>query len=380
MLDSLIPLLFAICQCRLAILALRRVEGRRARQLLVLGILLFEMAMAVGYACGYSAMAARFPFHATVVFAAISYSYLLLSACLAAVHAVVEPVRKHLSRDTDLGRRKALAIAGNTLIAAPFAAVGYGALIERTRFEVRETDVPLAGLPPDLDGLRILQLSDIHLGIFLSERELAKVIDAACELRPHVAFATGDFISSVGDPLEACLRQLARVKSDAGVWGCLGNHEHYARVEDEATRLAARMGMCILRGEACGLRFGNSLLNVAGVDYQGIWQRERYLAGAERLVDSAAANVLLSHNPDVFPVAANQGYSLVLAGHTHGGQVTIEILDQSVNPARFYTKYVRGLYRIGPAAEYVTRGIGTIGIPARLGAPPEITLIRLRKA
>jgi predicted MPP superfamily phosphohydrolase len=89
---------------------------------------------------------------------------------------------------------------------------------------------------------------------------------------------------------------------------------------------------------------------------------------------------LLSHNPDVFPVAAAQGYHLMLAGHTHGGQVTIEILDQGINPARFFTPYVKGLYRLEPAVGYVTRGIGTIGIPARIGAPPEITLLRLRKA
>ena len=90
--------------------------------------------------------------------------------------------------------------------------------------------------------------------------------------------------------------------------------------------------------------------------------------------------MLLSHNPDVFPVAAEQGYHLTLAGHTHGGQVTVEILDQAINPARFFTPYVRGHYQLGEAAAYVTRGIGTIGIPARIGEPPEITLIRLRKA
>ena len=73
--------------------------------------------------------------------------------------------------------------------------------------------------------------------------------------------------------------------------------------------------------------------------------------------------MLLQHNPDVFPVAARQGYNLLLAGHTHGGQVTVEILDQSINPARFFTPYVYGLYRQGNAAAYVTRGIGTIGIP-----------------
>jgi hypothetical protein len=93
-----------------------------------------------------------------------------------------------------------------------------------------------------------------------------------------------------------------------------------------------------------------------------------------------ALNVLLSHNPDVFPVAAQQGYNLLLAGHTHGGQVTVEILDQSINPARFFTPYVYGLFRAGRSAAYVTRGIGTIGIPARIGAPPEISVLRLRKA
>ena len=93
-----------------------------------------------------------------------------------------------------------------------------------------------------------------------------------------------------------------------------------------------------------------------------------------------AVNVLLSHNPDVFPVAARQGYDLVLAGHTHGGQVTVEILDPFINPARFFTPYVYGLFRWGNSAAYVTRGIGTIGIPTRIGAPPEISVLRLRKA
>ena len=93
-----------------------------------------------------------------------------------------------------------------------------------------------------------------------------------------------------------------------------------------------------------------------------------------------ATNILLQHSPDVFPVAARQGYNLLLAGHTHGGQVTVEILDQSINPARFFTPFVYGTYRMGDATAYVTRGIGTIGVPARIGAPPEISLLRLRKA
>jgi hypothetical protein len=94
-------------------------------------------------------------------------------------------------------------------------------------------------------------------------------------------------------------------------------------------------------------------------------------------VDPAAFNVLLSHNPDVFPVAARKGFPLTISGHTHGGQVRVEILQQDLNVARFFTHYVDGLYNQGGSSIFVSRGIGTIGLPARLGAPPEVALITL---
>jgi len=191
---------------------------------------------------------------------------------------------------------------------------------------------------------------------------------------------TGDLISIPGDPLDACIRQLARLKADAGIFGCMGNHERYAESETYTAEACARAGIRFLRGQAQPLRFGDAVLNLAGVDYQTLFKKDRYLIGADRLILPGAVNVLLSHNPDVFPVAARQGYNLLLAGHTHGGQVTMEILDQSINPARALTPYVYGLFRSGASAAYVTRGIGTIGIPARIGAPPEISLVRLRKA
>jgi predicted MPP superfamily phosphohydrolase len=253
-------------------------------------------------------------------------------------------------------------------------------LVQRTDFHVREVDIPLPGLPRDLEGLRILQLSDIHLSAFLSERELAQVIDASNELRAHVAMMTGDLISGHSDPLDACIRQLARVKSDAGMLACMGNHERYIRAEAYTARQAARVGIPFLRRESRQLRFGSATLNIAGSDFESHRNRERYLTGMEHFVEPGAVNVLLQHSPDVFPAAASKGYNLLLAGHTHGGQVTIEILDQAINPARFFTPYVYGLYRIGESTAYVTRGIGTIGIPARIGAPPEISLLRLRKA
>jgi predicted MPP superfamily phosphohydrolase len=277
-------------------------------------------------------------------------------------------------------RRILLHAAGMAAVATPFAVEGWGVFVTRLNFRVEEVDLPVADLHQDLEGLRVLHLSDVHMSKFLSERDFARVVDAANELRPQVALMTGDLISSWGDPLDACISQLSRIKADAPMLGCLGNHETYAQVERYTEEQAAKKGITFLRGARRELKFGRGVLNIAGIDYQPFTLRGRYLREAAPLVIPGAANLLLSHNPDVFQEAPEQGWQAMLAGHTHGGQVTLEILSKTINPARFLTKYVTGLYVERGAACYVTRGIGTIGIPARVGATPEITFLRLRKS
>jgi predicted MPP superfamily phosphohydrolase len=112
-----------------------------------------------------------------------------------------------------------LAAAGNLAMATPLAALAYGTFIERLDFHVREVDVPIPGLPHDLDGLRILHLSDIHLSPFLSEKDFARVIDAANTLHPHLAAVTGDFISQRGDPLDGKWRASRPTPASSAVWG-----------------------------------------------------------------------------------------------------------------------------------------------------------------
>jgi hypothetical protein len=384
-LNLVVTFVFVSVQWRIAVILLRasgRLFSGWARTAARGAVFLFDALLLAGYSFTFSELVPRLgiPGHIALIMGAGILAYLITATAALVVYLAFKAIGKQLGAAVNPGRRRALNAAGNVLMAAPFVVMGYGAVVERLDFRVRELDVPLPGLPLDLDGLRILQLSDIHLSAFLHESELAKAIDMALELRPHLVVVTGDLISSRGDPLDACIRQLARVKSDAGTFACMGNHERYARAERYATEAGARSGIRFLRGQAQTLRFGNSVLNLAGVDYQSLADRGHYLRGAERLVVPGALNVLLSHNPDVFPVAAQQGYNLLLAGHTHGGQVTVEILDQSINPARFFTPYVYGLFRAGRSAAYVTRGIGTIGIPARIGAPPEISVLRLRKA
>ena len=382
--DVFTLLIFVPVQWRFTVLWLRVAQRRSGSRASAArrAVFLLDGLLAIGWlldfipAMGGPILLGSLPLVMRTFTLAYCYSATVIFTLLAVIHAL----RKVAGTEFNPGRRRVINVAGNLVLATPFAALGYGALIERVDFHVREVDVPIAGLPDDLDGLRLLHLSDIHLSPFLSEKQLARVIDASNGFHPHLAAVTGDLISSRGDPIDACIRQLARLKSDAGLVACMGNHEHFAQVEDYTAAAAARVGIPFLRSQARQLRFGNATLNVAGVDYQPLYQKSTNLRGAERLMVPGATNLLLSHNPDVFPVAVRQGYNLMLAGHTHGGQVSVEILNEAINPARFFTHYVYGLYRLGSTAGYVTRGIGTIGIPVRIGAPPEISLLRLRKA
>jgi uncharacterized protein len=299
--------------------------------------------------------------------------------------------------------RTASVVAG----AAPFLSVMYGYAAERLRYEVRRIEIPLTNLPPELDGMSIVQISDIHLSSYMTRESVRRAVDMANDVGADLAVCTGDLITGVHDSVFDCVEEVRHLHAPLGVYGCNGNHEIYARAEDLAERLFRQAGLKMLRGENAIIDYKGGKLNLLGVDYQ----RERgpggrkvqMLANMEPLVRRDMPNILLSHNPNTFNRAAEMGIELSLAGHTHGGQVQVEILDVSLSPARFITDYVAGLYhrplsmpnepkRMGEtiklmpnapkglAALYVNRGLGTVGAPVRLGAPPEITHIVLRHA
>ena len=271
-------------------------------------------------------------------------------------------------------RRNLLQLSTGAFVAAPFAAGAFG-IVTRKKFVVNEVDVKVPSLPKDLANLRLVQLSDIHLSPFYLEQDLAHVVGVANDLRADVAIITGDLITDQHDPLDRCLLQLSRLKASSGIWGCMGNHERFADAEDYAELRGRMLGINVLRHKAARLKFGAHAINLVGVDYQS--RRSPYLAEVEELVNVGDTNVLLSHNPDVFPAAISKGFDLVLAGHTHGGQINVEILDKNLNLADFSTQYTKGLYTEATSSIYVNSGLGTIGMPVRLGAPPEVTLIRL---
>ena len=357
-----------------AYLLWRRASSRALRRAIITGTLLSYAVLLFGFLLGFNRIAVFFPRWWPTWGRGIAITWAFLSIFLTG-GLLVSRRWMQIRKEYSPGRRAFLRTAETAMFCGPALAIGYGVFIQRFDLRLREQKLVFPDLPEDLDGLRLVQLTDIHLSPFLSENELARAVDMANETKAHIALVTGDLITYSGDPLDACLRQLARLKSDAGTFGCMGNHEFYAGAENYVEHNGALLGLQFLRRRAVRLPFGKATLNLAGVDYQRkAWP---YLKFGRQLVEPGAFNVLLSHNPDVFPVAVEQGYRMTIAGHTHGGQVRVEILREDLNIARFLTPYVDGLYRRNESAIFVSRGIGTIGLPARLGAPPEVALLRL---
>jgi predicted MPP superfamily phosphohydrolase len=313
----------------------------------------------------------------------------------------------HMDFVPDPSRRTFFRTASVVAGAAPFLGVMYGYAEERLRYQVSRVEIPIANLPLQLDGMAIVQISDIHFSSYITRESVRRVVDMANGVGADLAVVTGDLITGVHDSVADCVDEIRHLRAPLGVYGCNGNHEIYARAEDLAARLFEQAGMRMLRSENAIIPYRGAMLNLIGVDYQRertpSGRRMQMLANVEPLVRRDMPNILLSHNPNSFNRAAELGIELSLAGHTHGGQVQVEILDVSLSPARFITDYIAGLYhrplsmpdqpkRMGEtiklmpnapkglSALYVNRGIGTVGAPVRLGAPPEITHIVLRRA
>jgi predicted MPP superfamily phosphohydrolase len=323
------------------------------------------------------------------------------SSIPAAVEIVADPGRRYFFR-------AATAAAG----AAPFLGAMYGFAAERLNYQVRRVEIPMPNLPSALDGMKIVQISDIHLSSYMSRAQVRRAVDMANDLGADLAVVTGDLITGMSDPIADAVDEIRHLHAPLGIWGCNGNHEIYAQAEDEAGYLYAQAGMKLLRQENAQITFKGAQFNLIGVDYQrertSRGQRQQTLAQVEPLIRRDMPNILLSHNPNSFNRAAELGIELSLAGHTHGGQIQVEILDHRLSPARFITDYIAGLYQrplfaaaptqraasesrtstppqlashsSAMASIYVNRGLGTVGAPVRLGVPPEITLIVLRRA
>ncbi|MEM9068818.1 MAG: metallophosphoesterase [Myxococcota bacterium] len=276
-------------------------------------------------------------------------------------------------------RRKFVEKTSAAAIVTGVGSSSYGALLGRHDYALETVAIPLPGLPRQLDGYTIVQLSDIHFGTFVQEPELRTAEALVRDARPDAIVLTGDLVDH--DPryvsfLGELVRRLGSLSRD-GVFAIPGNHDHYAGVEEVVDTLR-RAGAAALVND--GRVIADGSIALLGVD--DLWARRASGSGGPDLqraldqVPEALPKILLAHQPVFFEQSAAH-VQLQLSGHTHGGQVSL-----GWNPAEIVLPHgwVRGRYDELGSTLYVNRGFGTAGPPARVMSPPEVTKIVLTSA
>lgn len=275
-----------------------------------------------------------------------------------------------------------------------FAGLGYSWLVEPAWVEISRVRVPIHKLPRSFEGLTIAQLSDLHRSTVVGASYLEHCVELANALQPDIMVFTGDYLThalkgslkgylvydapydshdKVPELLRDVTRIIGRARAKLGVFAVLGNHDHW--YDGNAVTLALQAaGAAVLRNAATEVRVGGEPLPIVGLG--DVWTDgadcRRAFAGV-----NAPFTLTLMHNPDLFEEWPQPGAHLILAGHTHGGQVELPVVGQPFVPSRYGQKYARGLCRNGDAVMYVNRGVGHIFPPMRFNCRPEISLFQL---
>lgn len=283
------------------------------------------------------------------------------------------------ARPLDPARRAFLdrSIAGAvSLIAVTLAGAGTASALGEVA--LRRVKVPLRRLPRALDGFRIVQLSDVHIGPTLGADWLARIVARVNALQPDVVVITGDLVDGSVADLRDQVAPLGDLRAAHGVYFVTGNHEYYSGADAWIAELS-RLGVRTLRNERVAIGRGEDTFDLAGVDD---WSARGFGRGHGADLARAVAGrdpdrelILLAHQPKQIHEAAEHGVGLQLSGHTHGGQIF---------PWGFFVRldqpYVAGLDRHGDTHIYVSRGTGFWGPPMRVAAPAEIAVVELRSA
>lgn len=272
------------------------------------------------------------------------------------------------------GRTSALvafAIVASILIAGYF---GSGLLV------VRRVDVDVPGLDPAFEGLRIAQLSDLHVGPHTSRRFLRRVVDATRSIAPDLIAVTGDLVDDRAEDVASYARAMRALEAPLGVYMIPGNHDVYAGWDDvERALRTAKLGT-VLVNELQVIRRGRAVIALVGTgDPAGGGSRSAPdVARALSAVPSGATVIAFAHNPALWPSLAARGVALTLSGHTHWGQFALPTLGWSL--ASPFLERAMGGHVERDSLLYISPGTGYWGIPFRIGASPEVTLVTLRCA
>jgi len=273
------------------------------------------------------------------------------------------------------------ALAGATAALAVLAVAGYAG---SRRLVVRSLELSFPALPSGLDGLRIVQISDLHVGPQTSKRFLSRVADRVTAAEPDLIAVTGDQVDDFHHDIRHDADAFGGLRAPLGVYAVAGNHDVYAGWPEVREGLE-RMGTRVLVNESVPIERDGGVLWLAGTGDPAAGPAR--LAGPERpapdvertleAVPDGAFVVALAHNPALWPTLVKRGVQLTLSGHTHWGQIAIPRLRWSVVSP--FVRYVLGEYRKGNQILWINPGTNYWGIPLRVGAPPEVTVVTLRR-
>lgn len=308
----------------------------------------------------------------------------------------VHGVRSHVSR-----RSLKLLKSGWILGGFGFLILISGILFGTYHFRIHDETIHLPELPQKFDGIRIVQISDVHLGSWTCKGKLEKAIETINELHPDIILFTGDIVNYTSAEIYQFAKILHKLKASEGIFAILGNHDYgdYVEWPDEAAKhrnmeylyaMYEYLGWKLLLNNHACIKRGDDSIAVIGVHNWGRskrFQRLGSLSQAIKGVEKMPVQLLLSHDPSHWEYAVTKDFptiDITFSGHTHGFQVGIECCGIKWSPAKYMMTYWAGLYSnpvkgAHPQYLYVNRGLGVIGYPGRIGIFPEITLITLKK-
>lgn len=295
-----------------------------------------------------------------------------------------------------ISRAKFLSQTAIVLTIIPFAGLIYGVVRGAYKYRVHKVKVPSPNLPEAFDGFKIVQLSDIHVGSFMSGDPLNKAFDIVMQQNADLILFTGDLVNNIADETKGYEETFKRLKAPYGVYSVLGNHDYGDYVDWETTqkkrdnldtlkKLQESFGWRLLMNEHVPLEKNGQQIALLGIEnWGGSLRFPRYgkLDQAYKGAEHYPYKILMSHDPSHWDKQVRPEYGnidLTLSGHTHGMQLGIEIPGIKWSPAKWVYKEWAGLYREGKQFLYVNRGLGFLGYPGRLGIWPEITVIELQK-
>jgi uncharacterized protein len=295
-----------------------------------------------------------------------------------------------------ISRSEFLAKAAVVASAIPFGAMAYGVISGAHDYRVRRKTVYLPNLPKAFDGIKIGQLSDIHSGSFFNKTAVKGGVEMFLKEKPDVIFFTGDLVNNETTEVRDYIDIFGKLKAPLGVFSVTGNHDYgdyKSWPSQDAKRQNLRdffaahgeMGFRLLKNEHQFITEGNDRIAVIGIENWGAGRFSRYgkLDVAYKGSEEAPVKLLLSHDPSHWDAEVRPFYpdiDIAFAGHTHGFQFGVEIGGIKWSPSQYVYKQWAGLYQEGSQYLYVNRGFGYLGYPGRVGMPPELTIIELKKA